>query len=208
MSVRCARHTVLGGKAREARAQYPGGASYSSSPVFPHHLRLRRRRLRRTIGSPKIVLPSPIHRSIEEGEDPFFAFTGCQVSPRREKICVLSLWVGDGVFFVLASRPPPPKSSWSHAQIVSEFAKADPLHTCTYSTEQKCIPFPSSLPFIEVDVYSPPGKSLGDSRERREGRETAFALNAYEEARGDSFFAIWEVCGGPCVPPRLLLLRS
>ena len=201
----------LEGVAREARAQYPGGASSSSSPVFPHHLRRLRRRLRRTIGSPKIVLPSPIHRSMEEGEDPFLLSQAAKSPQGGKKVCVLSLWVGDGVFFVLASRPLPPESSWSHAQIVSEFAKADPLNIyIRYGAEMYAFPpsLPSSLPFREVDVYSPPGESLGDAREGREGRETAFALNAYEEARRDSFFAIWEVGGGPCVPPCLLLLRS
>ena len=94
----------------------------------------------------------------------------------------------------------PPRSSWSHAQIVSEFAKADPLHIYVHTVRSGnvCLPPPplsSCLPFREVDVYSPPGESLGgarEGREGREGRETAFALNAYEEARGDSFFAIWE----------------
>ncbi len=94
----------LEGEAQEARAQYSGGASSSSSfPVFPHHLRLRRRLRRRTIGSPKIVLPSPIHRSMEEGEDPFLLSQAAKSPLGGEQVGVLPLWVGDVVYFVLAS---------------------------------------------------------------------------------------------------------
>ena len=88
LRVRAHATLYLEGIAREARAQYPGRAS---SPVFPHHLRLRLRRLRRTIGSPKIVLPSPYSPLDGGGGGSFFAFTGCQVFSRREKKYVYSL---------------------------------------------------------------------------------------------------------------------
>ena len=212
MSVRCkcARHTVLGGGSAGGTRSvsrrdllplllpcFPPPPAPPPPPPPPHN--------RVSKNSPSFPLFTARWR---RGRISFLLSQAAKSSQGGEKVCVLSLWVGDGVFFVLASRPPPPKSSWSRAQIVSEFAKADPPHICTYSTERICMPFPSSLPFREVDVYPPPGESLGDAREGREGRETAFALNAYEEARGDSFFAIWEVWGGPCVPPCLLLLRS